>query len=91
VTERGRSLTSLFVMRGGALEYIKPGGIFRRTREDAVVETAEIIAVYNDPSGIPHVRFDVVFEKPDCASYREGPRVLAVEIFFEKFDERVAG
>lgn len=91
MSEQRRSLTSLFVMRGGALEYIKPGGVFRRTRKDATTETAEITAVYNDPSGIPHVRFDVVFEKAGCASYREGPRVLAVETFFETFDERVAG
>ncbi len=91
MVERGRSLTSLFVMRGGALEYIKPGGVFRRTRKDATIETAEIIAFYNDPSGIAHVRFDVVFEKADCASYREGPRVLAAGTFFETFDERVAG
>ncbi len=91
MTEQRRSLTSLFVMRGGALEYIKPGCVFRRTRKDAMIETAEITAVYNDPSGIPHVRFDVVFEKPDCASYREGPRVLAVKTFFQNFDERVAG
>ncbi len=91
MTEQRRSLTSMFVMRNGTLEYVKPGCVFRRIRKDSMVETAEITAVYNDPSGIPHVRFDVVFEKPDCASYREGPRVLAVETFFQTFDERVAG
>ncbi|MHA1536576.1 MAG: hypothetical protein ACTSUD_03390 [Alphaproteobacteria bacterium] len=91
MAEQRRSLTSLFVMRGGALEYIKAGGVFRRTRKDRVVETAEITAVYNDPLGIPHVRFEVVFAKPDCTSYREGPRVLAVATFFETFDERITG
>lgn len=91
MTEQRRSLTSLFVMRGGELEYIRPGCVFRRTRKDATIETAEITAVYNDPSGIAHVRFDVVFEKPDCAAYREGPRVLAAASFFETFDKRVAG
>lgn len=91
MTERGRHLTSLFVMRGGSLEYIKPGGVFRRTRKDTMIETAEITAVYNDPQGIPHVRFDVIFEKPDCDTYRDGPRVLALATFFETFDERIAG
>ena len=91
MTGQRRSLTSLFVMRGGEVEYIKPGCVFRRTRKDAMVETAEITAVYNDPSGIAHVRFDVVFEKPDCASYREGSRVLAAETFFKTFEERVTG
>lgn len=91
VMKRGHSLTSLFVMLNGAVEYIKPGCIFRRTRKDAMIETAEITTVYNDSSKILHVRFDVVFEKPECETYREGPRVLAVETFFQIFDERAAG
>ena len=55
-----------------------------------MTETAKIQAVYKDCAGIPHVRFDVVFEKPARPTYRDGPRILSLETFFETFNEPVA-
>jgi hypothetical protein len=83
-------MPSVFCLRGDKLEYIRAGSAFRRVRLDRMTETAEISSVYADPSGIPHVRFDVVFENPDRAVVREGPRILAVKTFIATFSERVA-
>lgn len=84
-----RSLASMFVQRGKSVEYISAGNAYRNVRKDRMVETAEIRSVYTDGSGIPHIRYDVVIEKPHWPSYRDGPRVLAVQTFFNSFPERV--
>jgi hypothetical protein len=85
----GRKLKSMFMMRGNTLEYVSAGSSFRRVREDDMHETARIDAVYTDPAGIPHVRYDVVFEKPNRAPHHEGPRNLALRTFFQNFSQRV--
>ncbi|HVO15707.1 MAG TPA: hypothetical protein VMV26_10860 [Alphaproteobacteria bacterium] len=87
---KGRRMPSVFCLRGDRLEYIRAGSAFRRVRPDRMTETAEISSVYADSAGIPHVRFDVVFENPNRAAVREGPRILAVKTFIEMFSERVA-
>jgi hypothetical protein len=86
---KGRRLASIFCLRGDKLEYIRAGSTFRRARADSMTETAEINAVYADSAGIPHVRFDVVFENPNRATVREGPRILALKTFIQMFNERV--
>lgn len=86
---KGRRMASVFCLRGDKLEYIRAGSAFRRVRPDKMTETAEINSVYANSSGIPHVRFDVVFENPNRAAVREGPRILAVKTFIEMFSERV--
>jgi hypothetical protein len=84
-----RKLPSMFFQRGNALEYIRAGSAFRRTHKDKMVETAEITSVYTDSCGIPHVRFDVVFEKPHRPVHRDGPRILSLKTFFDTFRDRV--
>lgn len=85
-----RKLPSIFYQRGKSMEYVRAGSAFRRVRRDQMVETAEVTSVYTDSYGIPHVRFDVVFEKPHRPVHREGSRILSVKAFFETFQERVA-
>lgn len=84
-----RKLTSVFCLRGKAVEYIRPGAIFRRIRADQTTETAEIVDVYSDPSGIPHFRYDLTFERPHWPAVREGQRVLSARTFFDQFSERL--
>jgi hypothetical protein len=88
-TGAGRRMASIFCLRGDRLEYIRAGSTFRRVRGDRLIETAEINAVYADPSGIPHVRYHVVFKNAGRPAVREGPRVLAVKTFIETFTQRV--
>ena len=79
----------MFYKRGDRLEYIKSGSAFRRIRGDRTVETAQVLAVYTDSYGIPHVRFDVSFEKPHRLRFKDGPRNLALKSFCEHYRERV--
>lgn len=85
----GRKRPSILVHRDELMDYVKVGSAFRRPRDDNMTETAKIRSVYDDCSGIPHVRFDVVFEKPFLTTYSEGPRILSLETFFETFNEPV--
>jgi len=85
----GRKLKSMFVMRGDKLEYVSAGSAFRRVRTDDMTETARIDAVYIDATGIPHVRYDVTFQKPNAAPHHEGPRNLALRAFIQNFTLRV--
>ncbi len=87
---KSRNLTSFLVNRGDEFEYVKSGSAFRRSHAGKMVETAEIRDVYTDGAGIPHVRFDIVFDKPNRPQYRDGPRILAVKTFFENYSERVS-
>ena len=87
---KGRRLASIFCLRGERFEYIRAGSTFRRARLKNMTETAQISSVYADSAGIPHVRFDLVFETPNRPAVREG-RVLALKTFIETFSERVAG
>lgn len=80
-----RKMTSMFVKRDDALVYISAGSVFRRVGENDTTQTARIEAVYIDASDIPHVRYSVTFEKPNCAPHREGPRDLALREFIQNF------
>ena len=85
----GRKLKSMFVVQGDKLEYVSAGSAFQRVRTDDMTETARIDAVYTDATGIPHVRYDVVFQKPNADPHHEGPRNLALRAFIQNFSQRV--
>lgn len=79
----------MFFKRGASLEYITAGSTFRRT-EAHVVETAEVLSVSTDSFGIPHVRYNVSFQRPARPATSEGQRVLALKSFAERYTERCA-
>ena len=85
----GNHLNSIFYKRGDRLEFIKTGSHFRHVRADKTVETAEVLAVYTDSYGIPHIRFSVSFERPHRLRFNDGPRNLALRSFCEHYVERV--
>jgi len=89
-TEGRRELRSMFFKRGNSMEYVKAGSSFRRTHRDNMVETAEVLSVAADSFGIPHVRFRLTFMRPDRNVFTEGPRVLSLETFAERYTERCA-
>ncbi len=90
MVQNGRKLASIFFQHGSAIEYVKAGSIFRSASRGQLTETAEVKSVYTDSSGIPHVRFDVMLEKPHVPVYRDGPRILSLRAFFDNFSTRVA-
>ncbi len=85
-----RTKPSFFVSRGKNLDYVRVGSAFRRPGTGQSNEIAEISGVYSDSSGIPHVRFELVFHRPPMEPRREGHRVLAAKTFFKRYYERVA-
>ena len=86
----GRSLSSFFFKRGKRLEYVRPGSTFQRVHRDAMVETAQVLSVGTDAHGIPHVRFQVVFMRPNHNRFDGGARMLALKSFAEQYRDRVS-
>ena len=84
-----RTLASVFFRRSNAVEEVQPGRTFRRVHDDDLVETAEVESVAADPYGIPHVKFKVVFSRPNRFTYEEGTRMLALETFADRYREQV--
>ena len=64
--------------------------MFRRLHDNNLLEIAEITSVGTDAYGIPHVRFNVTFSRPDRYACEEGSRMLALRSFAERYRERVS-
>ena len=84
----GRAFAGLFGRRGN-LDSIKPGSTYRRVHDDQLEETAKVLAVGKDAYGIPHVRFQVSFRRPNRNFFDGGARMLALESFADRYDEEV--
>jgi hypothetical protein len=91
VQERAHALKSMLFRRGeDVLEYVRPGCTFRRIHPDNLVETAKVVAVGTDAHGIPHVKFQVSFARPNRgATSEETSRMLALKTFADRYRERV--
>ena len=81
----------MFFRRINHQDIVRAGATFQRERPDHTVETAKVLSVDPDSFGIPHVRYELAFEKP-CMSTRivDGPRVLALEAFADTYKECVS-
>ena len=88
--DRGRSLSSFFFKRGSNLEYVRAGSTFQRVHRDSMVETAQVLSVGTDSYGIPHVRFQVSFNRTDRNRFDGGARMLALKSFADQYRERVS-
>jgi hypothetical protein len=85
----GQSFAASFFGRNKRMDYVKAGTTFRRIHDDDLVETAEVEAVAEDPYGIPHVKFKVIFSRANRFSYEEGTRMLALRTFADRYREQV--
>ena len=81
--------SNIFARRGQDIELIKAGGVFRYRGNDEYVETAQVLAITSDATGIPHVRYQVLIEGPNMGRSIEGPRMLNLRTFVERFSERI--
>ncbi len=68
---------------------LKPGELYRRPRADRVAETATVLGLCSDLLGIPHVRFNLAYDRPDSGHFEGGLRILALPSFIETYRERV--
>ena len=67
---------------------VRPGGTYIHRGAGNIVETAEVIDVGPDGSGIPHVRFKVLVERSkERHTHFEAVRTLNLQTFSETFSE----
>lgn len=76
---------NLFVRRGKTVTFVRVGATFRRRRDETVVETARVISIAPDASGIPHVRYEAGLERGAFSRMEAGPRTLNLASFAERF------
>ncbi|HLI13014.1 MAG TPA: hypothetical protein VKY65_15585 [Alphaproteobacteria bacterium] len=62
------------------------GSAYRHTHED-FVETAQVLAICQDQLGIPHVRYMVSYARRDRKVLEDGPRILSLAAFTNRFRE----
>ncbi|MCE2510063.1 MAG: hypothetical protein J4G10_03665 [Alphaproteobacteria bacterium] len=67
---------------------IQAGSVFRCPHSGPVLETAEVVSVRSDSYGIPHVTYHVRIRRANH-DVQDGPRMLALKSFAERYTERV--
>ena len=66
---------------------VEIGHQFRHRRVgSSVVETARVVGLADDRSGIPHVRFMVLIERAN-RTVEDGPRTLSLVSFLRYYNE----
>jgi hypothetical protein len=68
---------------------LKPGDSYCRHHGNRVTETATVLNLCSDLLGIPHVRFNVAFDRVDSGRFEGGLRMLSLESFVDVYRERV--
>lgn len=65
-------------------EGLRPGAIYEYRKEANMVECARVVAVEDDASGVPHIRFEVTLS---CRGriFDYGPRTMGVHTFLERY------
>ena len=63
---------------------VRAGAVFNRFNNARILETARVVSVEDFESGIPHVRYDCCLRREDRV-FENGPRILALPIFLERF------
>jgi hypothetical protein len=69
---------------------VQAGHVYSRGAASRVKETAQVVAITNDRAGIPHVRFRLVFGRPEARGEPMEERTLALSAFMELYPERVS-
>ena len=67
---------------------VSAGSVFRRCRDNNIVETAKVRAVWADGAGIPHVEFDLRVQQRDVGL--DDHRTLSLSSFFLFFPAPVS-
>ncbi len=87
--ETGQVLRSMLFGRRNDTESVQPGSTFQRVHADDLIETAKVLSVAEDPYGIPHVKFQVSFRRPNRNTFDEGNRMLALKTFADRYKDQV--
>lgn len=87
--ETGQVLRSMLFRRGNGADTVQPGSTFQRVHPDDMIETAKVLSVAEDSYGIPHVKFQISFRRPNRNTFDEGNRMLALKTFADRYKEQV--
>jgi len=83
-------MAGLFSMRRiDRAEQVQPGVTFRVVHPNHLIETAEVLSVGTDRYGIPHVQYQVRFQRSNRSVFEESQRTLALSSFAERYRERM--
>jgi len=69
---------------------VKPGDLYRRPHGKGLVETATVLDLRTDQLGIPHVRFNVRFEREASEHIETAQRMLALGAFLTVYGAQAA-
>ncbi len=69
-------------------ELVREGAVFQRKHSHNVVETAKVVSVQPDRTGIPHVWYEVSFARRD-QQFPVEARLLSVTAFADHYPESV--
>lgn len=62
--------------------------MFERKHSHNLIETARVLSIAKDQFGIPHVKYEVKFERAqERGRAFEGPRVLALSVFADNYQQ----
>jgi len=68
------------------LDAVREGAFFKREHSNNLIETVRVLSVGKDTFGIPHVKYEVRFERSqEKGRVFEGPRVLALSVFADNY------
>jgi hypothetical protein len=84
-----RASHSFFIRRGGEIEYVKAGDVFRQRAGARMSESARVLSLALDGQRIPHVRYNVRFRRGQGVEFDGGSRVMALRPFLKLYSERV--
>ncbi len=63
------------------------GALFQRKHPHNLIETARVLSIGKDLFGIPHVKYEVKFDRSrDSGRPFDGQRLLALSVFTENFN-----
>jgi hypothetical protein len=72
--------------RKNLVNAVQEGEFFRREHSNNLIETVRVLSVGKDTFGIPHVKYEVRFERSqEKGRTFEGPRVLALSVFADHY------
>ncbi|HYM30778.1 MAG TPA: hypothetical protein VEU47_05730 [Candidatus Cybelea sp.] len=79
----------MFFKRRIPVDNVREGAVFQRNHPNNLVERAKVVWIGKDSFGIPHVRFQVSYVRPDRQEL-EGTKVLALSSFTERYQPSAA-
>ncbi|MFQ5959658.1 MAG: hypothetical protein ACE5LF_09850 [Alphaproteobacteria bacterium] len=74
----------MFGRRNPSPKDVREGNLYQREYDGRVVEIAKVVELYGDRAGVPHVRYELSYQRPTRADF-EGLRVLALQSFVERY------